>query len=67
MVSPSTVGIESSNSRKVHADAAKYTPGSTKQEVYDQVLEQAEALFKGQRNWVNPLENVPYNNNCTAY
>jgi hypothetical protein len=27
----------------------------TKQEVYAQVLEQAEALFDGQRNWVRDI------------
>lgn len=42
------------NVYKVHADASKYDSGATKQEIYDQVLEQAEALFKGQRNWVKP-------------
>lgn len=48
-----------SDFHKVHADATKYTSGSTKQEVYEQLLEQAEALFAGQRNWVlitiNPI------------
>ncbi|KAH6625288.1 GAF domain-like protein [Boeremia exigua] len=36
----------------VHADASSFADGLTKQEVYAQVLEQARALFDGQRNWV---------------
>ncbi|EJT77114.1 hypothetical protein GGTG_07026 [Gaeumannomyces tritici R3-111a-1] len=36
----------------VHADASNFAPGVTKDEAYRQVLEQAEALFEGQRNWV---------------
>jgi hypothetical protein len=40
------------NTRKVHADASNFKDGLTKREVYAQVLEQAGALFDGQRNWV---------------
>ncbi|PQE21039.1 GAF domain nucleotide-binding protein [Rutstroemia sp. NJR-2017a WRK4] len=36
----------------VHADASNFSSGVTKEEAYTQVLEQAEALFDGQRNWV---------------
>lgn len=35
-----------------HGDASNFKAGLTKQEGYDQVLEQAKALFEGQRNWV---------------
>ncbi|PQE25616.1 GAF domain nucleotide-binding protein [Rutstroemia sp. NJR-2017a BBW] len=35
----------------VHADASNFSSGVTKEEAYTQVLEQAEALFDGQRNW----------------
>jgi L-methionine (R)-S-oxide reductase len=37
----------------VHADASAFADGATKAEVYEQVLEQAQALFDGQRNWVS--------------
>ncbi|KAH8808072.1 GAF domain-like protein [Xylogone sp. PMI_703] len=36
----------------VHADASNFASGISKEEAYKQVLEQAEALFDGQRNWV---------------
>ncbi|KAF2005565.1 GAF domain-like protein [Amniculicola lignicola CBS 123094] len=39
---------------QVHADASTFASGLTKKEVYAQVLEQAKALFDGQRNWVCP-------------
>ncbi|OSS52041.1 hypothetical protein B5807_03204 [Epicoccum nigrum] len=42
----------------VHADASSFADGLTKQEVYVQVLEQAEALFDGQRNWVCNFSNT---------
>ncbi|KAL8363116.1 hypothetical protein RB601_009073, partial [Gaeumannomyces tritici] len=42
----------------VHADASNFAPGVTKDEAYRQVLEQAEALFDGQRNWVCNLSNT---------
>ncbi|KAF3047088.1 hypothetical protein E8E12_011126 [Didymella heteroderae] len=35
----------------VHADASAFADGLSKHEVYAQVLEQARALFDGQRNW----------------
>ena len=37
---------------KVHAESSIFSENSTKKEIYDQVLEQAIALFEGQRNWV---------------
>ncbi|KAF8429230.1 GAF domain-like protein [Tirmania nivea] len=37
----------------VHANASNFMENITKKEAYTQVLEQAEALFDGQRNWVN--------------
>ncbi|RDW62590.1 GAF protein [Coleophoma crateriformis] len=37
---------------QVHADASTFADGITKEEAYAQVLDQAEALFDGQRNWV---------------
>jgi hypothetical protein len=37
---------------KVHADSSTFAEGMSKKEVYAQVLEQAKALFEGQRNWV---------------
>ena len=36
----------------MHADSSHFEAGLTKKEVYEQVLEQARALFDGQRNWV---------------
>ncbi|KAF2126797.1 GAF domain-like protein [Dothidotthia symphoricarpi CBS 119687] len=36
----------------VHADASAFADGMSKKDVYAQVLEQAHALFDGQRNWV---------------
>jgi hypothetical protein len=37
---------------QVHAEASTFASGITKEEAYAQVLEQAAALFDGQRNWV---------------
>ncbi|KAF1359779.1 GAF domain-like protein [Lizonia empirigonia] len=42
----------------VHADASAFAHGLTKKEVYAQVLEQARALFDGQRNWVCNFSNT---------
>lgn len=42
----------------VHADASKFAANITKKETYSQVLEQAETLFDGQRNWVCNLANA---------
>ena len=36
----------------MHAESSNFGPGVSKAEAYVQVLEQAEALFDGQRNWV---------------
>jgi L-methionine (R)-S-oxide reductase len=38
---------------QVHADAANFASGVTKEQAYKQALESAEALFEGQRNWVS--------------
>lgn len=38
---------------KVHADSANFAEGVSKTEAYNQVIEQAAALFDGQRNWVD--------------
>jgi L-methionine (R)-S-oxide reductase len=37
---------------QVHADASTFVEGVTKEEAYQQVLDQAEGLFFEQRNWV---------------
>lgn len=37
---------------QVHADASTFSEGITKEEAYQQVLDQAEGLFFEQRNWV---------------
>ncbi|KAJ4415679.1 hypothetical protein N0V85_002604 [Neurospora sp. IMI 360204] len=37
----------------VHADASNFAADITKEEAYQQVLDQAEGLFYEQRNWVN--------------
>ncbi|KAF1983909.1 GAF domain-like protein [Aulographum hederae CBS 113979] len=42
----------------VHAEASTFANGQTKAQVYEQVLEQAEALFEDQRNWVCNLSNA---------
>ncbi|KAL2020920.1 hypothetical protein VTK56DRAFT_7807 [Thermocarpiscus australiensis] len=36
----------------VHADASNFAEGVTKEQAYQQVLDQAEGLFFEQRNWV---------------
>lgn len=40
----------------MHADSSTFAHGMSKKEVYEQVLEQARALFDGQRNWVRVCE-----------
>ncbi|KAF2462265.1 GAF domain-like protein [Lineolata rhizophorae] len=42
----------------VHAEASTFAAGLSKADAYAQVLEQAEALFEGQRNWVCNLANT---------
>ncbi|KAF2740143.1 GAF domain-like protein [Polyplosphaeria fusca] len=42
----------------VHAEASAFAQGSSKKDIYAQVLEQASALFEGQRNWVCNLSNT---------
>ncbi|KAH8671307.1 GAF domain nucleotide-binding protein [Xylariales sp. PMI_506] len=42
----------------VHADASNFAAGVTKEDAYEQVLEQAEGLFFEQRNWVCNLSNA---------
>ena len=37
----------------MHADSSNFADGMSKKEVYAQVLEQARALYDGQRNWVS--------------
>ena len=37
----------------MHADSSSFADGMSKKEVYAQVLEQARALFDGQRNWAS--------------
>jgi hypothetical protein len=37
---------------QVHADSSNFADGVGKKEAYEQVIEQATALFDGQRNWV---------------
>ncbi|KAE8441499.1 hypothetical protein EG329_004887 [Mollisiaceae sp. DMI_Dod_QoI] len=36
----------------VHADSSNFKTDISKEDAYKQVLEQAEALFEGQGNWV---------------
>lgn len=38
---------------QVHADASNFEDGVSKEEVYEQILMQAEGLCHGQRNWVS--------------
>lgn len=38
----------------MHADSSNFASDVSKAEAYEQVLEQAKALFDGQRNWVDP-------------
>ena len=42
----------------MHADSSNFADGMSKKEVYAQVLEQARALFDGQRNWVSDSQSV---------
>jgi len=37
---------------QVHADSSNFAAGVSKQDAYGQIIEQAKALFDGQRNWV---------------
>ncbi|EAS34822.3 GAF domain nucleotide-binding protein [Coccidioides immitis RS] len=41
-----------------HADSSYFEPGLSKAEVYAQVLQQAQGLTEGQRNWVSNLASV---------
>ncbi|KAJ6011547.1 hypothetical protein N7451_002959 [Penicillium sp. IBT 35674x] len=41
-----------------HADASYFFPGSSKAEIYEQMLDQTKGLLSGQRNWVSNLSNV---------
>ncbi|KAJ5644088.1 uncharacterized protein N7484_006595 [Penicillium longicatenatum] len=41
-----------------HADASYFFPGSSKADIYEQVLDQTKGLCSGQRNWVSNLSNV---------
>jgi len=45
---------------QVHADASAFVSGISKKEAYAQVLEQAEALMEGQRNWVSCPPSHPF-------
>ncbi|KAF7187432.1 Free methionine-R-sulfoxide reductase [Pseudocercospora fuligena] len=36
----------------VHADSSNFAEGVSKTAAYDQIIEEAKALFDGQRNWV---------------
>lgn len=38
--------------RQVHADSSNFAAGVSKRDAYEQIIEQAKALFDGQRNWV---------------
>jgi L-methionine (R)-S-oxide reductase len=40
---------------KVHADASNFEAGVSKSAAYEQIIEQAKALFDGQRNWAGTL------------
>ncbi|KAI9709281.1 MAG: hypothetical protein M1820_003401 [Bogoriella megaspora] len=42
----------------VHAEATNFAEGVSKHDAYAQVIEQAHALFEGQRNWVCNLANA---------
>lgn len=42
----------------MHADSSNFEHGVSKKETYDQVIEQAKALFEGQRNWVCNVANL---------
>lgn len=46
-------GIPSLTLHKVHAESSNFVTGVSKSEAYKQILEQAEALFDGQRNWAS--------------
>ncbi|KAB8072761.1 GAF domain nucleotide-binding protein [Aspergillus leporis] len=41
-----------------HADSSYFGPNASKSEIYTQVLEQAQGLVYGQRNWVSNFSNV---------
>ncbi|KAG9233224.1 GAF domain-like protein [Amylocarpus encephaloides] len=42
----------------VHADASNFATNITKEQAYEQVFKEAEALLDGQRNWVCNLSNT---------
>ncbi|KAG0154274.1 hypothetical protein PDIDSM_1654 [Penicillium digitatum] len=41
-----------------HADSSYFMPGSSKAEIYEQLLLSIQGLLDGQRNWVSNLSNV---------
>jgi len=41
-----------------HADSSFFSPGSSKEQVYEQLLEQARGLVADQRNWISNFANV---------
>lgn len=42
----------------VHAEASTFAQDVTKRQVYEQIMQQADALFDGQRNWVANTANA---------
>jgi len=48
---------------EVHAEASNFATNVSKKEAYAQVLEQARALFEGQRNWVSSSKSTEVGNN----
>jgi putative methionine-R-sulfoxide reductase with GAF domain len=43
---------------QVHADSSNFATGVGKKEAYEQVIDQATALFDGQRNWVCRIDHI---------
>ncbi|KAJ5780729.1 hypothetical protein N7457_005889 [Penicillium paradoxum] len=41
-----------------HADSSYFMPGSSKAEIYEQLLMSTQGLLDGQRNWISNLSNV---------
>jgi len=46
--------------RQVHADSSNFAAGVSKRDAYEQIIEQARALFDGQSNWVRLLQHASF-------
>jgi hypothetical protein len=64
MVSGALASLSKPDCRKVHSTASEFPAATTKKQAFDQILEQAELLFDGQRNWVRRRYQFHVVSNC---